>query len=120
MSDKPRGLLGLLFALWGVQPVRRDHSHIDPANWFTLREGQDLVVTCAICGGFIGRRPVELVSEPHGGAEFVALVAQMRIAQRDYFRCRTPELLDQAKRLEAEVDQRLIDLPANNKQPTLF
>lgn len=58
--------------------------------------------------------------DPHGGAEFVALVAQMRIAQRDYFRCRTPELLDQAKRLEALVDQRLVELAADYKQPTLF
>ena len=58
--------------------------------------------------------------DPASAAEFVALVAQLRIAQRDYFKCRTPEMLADAKRLEAQVDQRLVELATDHKQPTLF
>ena len=37
-------------------------------------------------------------------AEFVRLVKDMRAAQRRYFRERTPQALEESKRLEREVD----------------
>lgn len=38
--------------------------------------------------------------------EFVRLVAEMRQAQRDYFKSRSPEALERAKNLERQVDEK--------------
>jgi hypothetical protein len=40
-------------------------------------------------------------------AEFVVLVGDMRAAQKRYFRDRTQSALQESKRLEREVDQKL-------------
>ncbi len=55
---EPAGLLGWLFALWGVAPKRRDHSHAEFANYVDRIEGNAIVTTCRVCGDFIGRRPL--------------------------------------------------------------
>ncbi len=49
---------------------------------------------------------------------FIALVKQMRDAQRAYFRDRTHTALQESKRLERAVDQWLKEHDAD--QPTLF
>ena len=51
-------------------------------------------------------------------AEFVALVAAMRGAQKDYFKRRTPADLDRARNLEREVDRAVRVL--QDDQPKLF
>ena len=38
--------------------------------------------------------------------EFVKLVAEMRQAQKDYFKSRSPEALERAKNLERQVDEK--------------
>lgn len=50
--------------------------------------------------------------------EFAALVAEMRDAQREYFRTRSGEVLERSKKLEKQVDHALKDI--NNNQPRLF
>ncbi len=49
--------------------------------------------------------------------EFMALVQQMRHAQKEYFRTRSPSVLEESKRLEKRVDEALREA---NEQPTLF
>lgn len=44
------------------------------------------------------------IGETMSEAEFMDLVAEMRMAQRDYFRCRTSSLLKICKELEKKVD----------------
>lgn len=39
--------------------------------------------------------------------DFFKLVAQMRQAQKDYFRTRRPDVLEESKRLEKAVDKAL-------------
>lgn len=39
--------------------------------------------------------------------DFIALAAEMRQAQRDYFAARTPSALNHAKKLERELDQQI-------------
>lgn len=51
-------------------------------------------------------------------AEFLALVAAMREAQKDYFRRRAPADLERSKNLEREVDRALREL--KDDQPKLF
>lgn len=48
--------------------------------------------------------------------EFKALVAEMRHAQREYFRTRTSTALEDSKRLERQVDEALKD----DRQKPLF
>ena len=50
--------------------------------------------------------------------EFAALVQEMRNAQREYFRTRSPTALEAAKRLEKRVDQALKEIA--DRQPLLF
>lgn len=42
-------------------------------------------------------------------AQFVAKVAEMRTAQKTYFRTRSTVFLDKSKRLEKEVDKAVAD-----------
>ena len=51
-------------------------------------------------------------------AEFVALVASMREAQKAYFKRRSPSDLDRPRSLEREVDHALKDM--RDDQPKLF
>lgn len=50
--------------------------------------------------------------------EFVKLVYEMRKAQKEYFRTRSKEVLQQSKQLERRVDEYLRD--KENNQQTLF
>ena len=50
--------------------------------------------------------------------EFVKLVYEMRKAQKEYFRTRSKEVLQQSKQLEKRVDEYLRD--KENNQQTLF
>lgn len=50
--------------------------------------------------------------------ELLAAVSRMRVAQRDYFKHRSPEQLQAAKDLEAQVDRLLLELASD--QPRLF
>lgn len=50
--------------------------------------------------------------------EFVKLVAQMREAQRNYFRTRDHSWLDKSKALERQVDNQIMVM--NNPQQDLF
>ena len=49
-------------------------------------------------------------------AELARLVVEMRRAQRQYFRTRTPDALEASKRLEKAVDEAVRDVLT---QPTL-
>lgn len=51
--------------------------------------------------------------------EFRSLVADMRAAQKEYFRTRSSESLSQSKRLESEVDKALLRLQRGEGR-TLF
>ena len=52
---------------------------------------------------------------------FEQLVLDMRQAQREYFRIRSPEVLNRAKNLEKQVDVILgIHTPSNQTQIDLF
>lgn len=50
--------------------------------------------------------------------EFEKLVYEMRNAQKEYFRTRSKEVLQQSKQLERRVDEYLRD--KENNQQTLF
>lgn len=50
--------------------------------------------------------------------QFASLVAEMRNAQREFYRTRSATSLEIAKRLERRVDETLRDLIS--PQPTLF
>lgn len=50
--------------------------------------------------------------------EFEKLVYEMRSAQKEYFRTRSKEVLQQSKQLERRVDEYLKD--KKNDQQTLF
>lgn len=50
--------------------------------------------------------------------EFEKLVYEMRSAQKEYFRTRSKEVLQQSKQLERRVDEYLMD--KKNDQQTLF
>lgn len=52
-------------------------------------------------------------------SSFLALVAEMRTAQRAYFRTRSGQALDESKRLERRVDE-LLKSVSVSKQGTLF
>ncbi len=66
MTERP-GLLSLLFRIHGIQPIRRDHSHINPADWIdSPPQGGTIVTHCRRCGAFIGRRPVETKKATRG------------------------------------------------------
>lgn len=60
MNREPRPrVLNLLLRLHGLPPIRRDHAHIDPADWQDTKARDGAIVThCRRCGAFIGRRPV--------------------------------------------------------------
>lgn len=49
----------------------------------------------------------------------IALVASMRYAQRLYFQTRSPQALDEARKLERAVDKRLTEL-ADSEQRKMF
>lgn len=54
---------------------------------------------------------------------FVKKVLIMRIAQKDYFKCRFPDLLRKAKTLENEVDREIkkyYEEKVNKDQGTFF
>lgn len=57
-------------------------------------------------------------------AEFVALVADMRQTQKEYFLKRTGDLLSKSKKLEKEVDLAIStfkgEAPSRQKQNNLF
>lgn len=42
--------------------------------------------------------------------EFIDLVAKMRKSQKDYFRTRRPDILQESKRLEKSVDNAINEL----------
>ncbi len=50
----------------------------------------------------------------------VTLVSEMRTAQRDYFRLRSPSVLSHAKQLEAKVDRELKEIHERAQQGRLF
>lgn len=50
--------------------------------------------------------------------EFIALVSEMRAAQRAYFRTRSNDALNRSKELERKVDAKLQSI--NNTQQILF
>jgi hypothetical protein len=50
--------------------------------------------------------------------EFAECVADMRHAQKDYFRTRSKSALDNSIRMEKEVDKKLQEI--HNQQLTLF
>lgn len=50
--------------------------------------------------------------------ELAELVDRMRVAQRAYFRTRKPDVLEESKRLEREVDEAIKSIL--NTQPKLF
>jgi hypothetical protein len=49
--------------------------------------------------------------------DFVNLVAEMRQAQRDYFRLRSSESLTRAKGLEKQVDRAIVDRAVTDSLP---
>lgn len=51
---------------------------------------------------------------------FISLTANVRAAQRVYFRERTTEALQTAKILEAQLDALLLDYNREHHQPALF
>ncbi len=51
--------------------------------------------------------------------EFTGLVRHMRAKQREYFRSRTPQLLNECRDLERKADKALDEL-ANPATPGLF
>jgi hypothetical protein len=55
------GELNLLLEINGIKPIRRDHSHADPAVYHDLydRAAGTITTYCKLCGDFIGRRPIE-------------------------------------------------------------
>lgn len=50
-------------------------------------------------------------------AEFMELVAEMRAAQRDYFRCRASSILKICKELEKRVDAEIARIRKGVDQP---
>ena len=48
--------------------------------------------------------------------EFIELVAQMRTAQKTYFRTRDKGVLEQSKSLERQVDAAIIQLCENDEK----
>lgn len=50
--------------------------------------------------------------------EFIALVLEMRAAQKEYFKTRSKDVLNRSKELERKVDAELQNI--NDKQQTLF
>lgn len=54
--------------------------------------------------------------------QFFDLVAQMRKAQKDYFKTRSAAYLEMSKSLERQVDEEIarVDKVLNDKQQTLF
>lgn len=54
--------------------------------------------------------------------QFFDLVAQMRKAQKDYFKTRSAAYLEMSKSLERQVDAEIarVDKVLNDKQQTLF
>jgi hypothetical protein len=46
--------------------------------------------------------------------EFIDLVAQMRTAQKSYFRTRSKTILEQSKALERQVDAAIVQLTQEN------
>jgi hypothetical protein len=61
---------------------------------------------------------VALVSMSKSRDELAKMVAEMRLAQRTYFRVRTPEALEHSKELERRVD--LAVKAILEKQQSLF
>lgn len=52
--------------------------------------------------------------------EFYALVADMRNAQKEYFRSRSKDWLSRSKQLESKVDSEIKKRIENANQTTLF
>lgn len=52
--------------------------------------------------------------------DFIDIVCRMRSAQKQYFRTRTYNDLEESKKLEREVDQALRDFSNPNNQLNLF
>lgn len=52
--------------------------------------------------------------------EFMALVAEMRRAQKAYSKMRTSDNLTLAKKLEKAVDEEIKTMPENDNQLNLF
>ena len=48
--------------------------------------------------------------------EFIAAVANMRNAQKDYFRTRSQQTLERSKALEKAVDKMLIEMASAQKE----
>lgn len=46
----------------------------------------------------------------------ISLVVQMREAQRAYFKTRSPQALDEARKLERAVDKRLAELAGSDQR----
>lgn len=52
--------------------------------------------------------------------DFAALVHEMRLKQREFYRTRTPTALEAAKSHEKRVDQAIRDILSNGRQGVLF
>lgn len=52
--------------------------------------------------------------------QFFDKVAEMRKAQKEYFRTRTPLALNQSKQLEREIDKEIERVQLKIQQPDLF
>jgi len=52
--------------------------------------------------------------------EFISIVAEMRRAQKEYYRTRSQSALTESKRRERAVDKELAELFAGKQQGNLF
>jgi hypothetical protein len=53
-------------------------------------------------------------------AEFIELVAKMRIAQKNYFKTRSKDVLIQSKNLEQQLDKAIGQISSRTEQERLF
>ncbi len=90
----------------------RCNAGANPATYTRLAVSQKGADTRVVAGFLIQGAIVEL-------KELAELVEKMRTTQRAYFRARKPEVLEESKRLEREVDEAIKKI-LHDEQPTLF